>query len=328
MTSEEANEYHATKLRVAFGCGLKKSPDAILRETLDKRMEEHKCPPFIPLRVDVEEFTKVLFSNPNINRIHSISLDALECLPYRPDMAFDRWWAAFEVLLHEFDRKVWNKEGSPKPTVDLFGRFCKEVLLPEINDDSSLDKALDGWMGIIPDSVCRYAAARILIDREIKVASQYSFVRERAKQILGKELYDAFEKEYVTVEDDKPKLDGHNHHRAARKLYRVLTGQPLTFQSKGVKGIERVKAWEFVLSCILYASRCERLHGDYFSPFYSAKAKYSLYAHWYWMAETVYFMFNLLLKRRLNYIDPNPITSQIIVNNISTQTGIFNKILV
>lgn len=78
MTSQEANEYHATKLRVAFGAGESIEPDALLRKKLLEQMGERRAKPFIPLEIAVVEFTDILFNNPDLNKIHSISLDGLE----------------------------------------------------------------------------------------------------------------------------------------------------------------------------------------------------------------------------------------------------------
>ena len=319
-------EYTLTRERVEFGMKHKPQPDRALRQELNRRMKKNGVSPYLLLQFPIEEITKILYNHPNLNKIHSISLDALECLPWRPDIAYDRWWVAFEVLLHEYDRTIWHNSGSSKRTIDLFCRFCNEVVLPELKDDEKLNQNFFKWMDSIPLSVCRYGVVRMLLDREIKVDSQYDFVRERAIKILGESLYDAFKKEYLTIEDGKQTLNEHNHYRSANKLNRIITGKKITFQDKEVKGIVYAKSIEFVLSCILYASRCERLHGDYFSPFYSDKIKFSLYAHWYWMADMVYFLFILLFKRRVDYIDTNPISSEMLSDYLSILTNNFNII--
>lgn len=319
MTPQEGSEYKATKARVEFGMGHAGYPDAILREELKKRMERSGREPFIPLLVSVKEFTGMLFANPDLNRIYSISLDGLECLPFRPDMAFDRWWAAFEVLLHKYASVAWNKDSRPVPTVDLFERVTNEVLMPELKDDVYLKLSVHRWCRNMPDSVARYGVARMILDREIKVASQFGNIKERALGIIGKDLFSAFEAAYIRKNNGIAELDGSNHYRAARKLKRMLSGDRLTFDGIEVKGIDLAHRVEFVMSCILYASRCERLHGDYFSPFFSDRAKISLYAHWYWLADTTYILFQVLFKRLIDYQGfSNPMNTRMLADYIKS----------
>lgn len=311
MTPEEGREYQATKARVTFGMNPEKLPDAKLRHELMERMRKRGCQAFIPLRVPVEEFSTLLFENPDLNRIYSISLDALECLPFRPDMAFDRWWTAFEVLLHKYASMAWSSGGGPLSTADLFGRFANEVLVPEMDSDVYLRCAAHSWCLKMPDSIARYGAVRMLLDREIKVDSQFGHIKERAVSIMRPELYGAFAETYLTNTEGHIQLNDSNHHRAARKLRRMLTGERLTFGGEEIRGIDMGRRLEFLLSCILYASRCERLHGDYFSPFFSDRAKMGLYEHWYWLADTTYILFLALFKRIVAYRElPNPISSR------------------
>ena len=321
MTPQEYNEYHAIERRVEYLSGVAPTPDKEMRDKLDLLIERGG-PIAVPYPFPVKETSDVLFSYPELSKIFSVILDGLETLPYRPDITFDRWWAPFEVLLTLYAKEVWNMKGKIK-TADLFRRFAEEVIRPEISNskEGELQVKLQEWLGMIPVTVCRYATVRMLLDREIRAASQYEYVKERAKEAIGEDLFIAFEKEYLSEVEGEKALSATDHHRAARKLLRVLTDQPLTFNGASTPGITLERRLEFILTAILYASRCERLHGDYFSPFVSQKADFSLYPHWYWFCNTVYFLFLILLKRFIGYKDlPNPLSLPAIESYIQEVT--------
>lgn len=317
MNTKEYQEYNATKARVAYGMGKTKVPNITLREQLIKKITESKCKPFVPIIFKEKEMTDILFHNPELNKIHSISLDGLECLPYRPDMAFDRWWSAFEILLQKYNVTAWNKKESHIPVIDLFGRFANEVLKPEVNSDYKLSLYSHIWCSLMPDSVTNYGAMRLLIDRELKVVSQFGNIKGRAISILGSELYGTLAKNYLSLQSDSLTVTAQNRREASRKLKRILNGKDESFGDVKKSGIPLESRIEYVISCMLYTSRCERLHGDYFSPFNSDKAKMSLYAHWYWLADTTYILFWVLFKRILDYKGiEHPISSNVLASYI------------
>ena len=111
MTSKE--EYKATENRVLYGCTEDGCiPNEALRSAFLSLLLEKRCSPFVKIIIPVKGLTDFLYTNPVYNRVHSISLDVLECVPLRPDIAFDRYWSAFEILLHQYYNKVWRDKKS------------------------------------------------------------------------------------------------------------------------------------------------------------------------------------------------------------------------
>lgn len=319
MTNKE--EYESTKNRVLYGCTEDgRVPNEALRNAFLSLLSEKKCSPFVRIILPVKGFTEFLYTYPVYNRVYSISLDALECVPLRPDIAFDRYWGAFETLLHQYYNMVWRDKKAEIPsTVSLFKRFCTEVVFPILNKNEALKNTYLSFLKSMPESITRFVVVRMLIDREIKVNSQYFNIRQRAATILGELLYKLFEHEYLTENNGIATLEDANHYRAQRKLYRVLTESRITFNGKVIPNIGEENCLEFVISCILYTSRCERFHGDHFSPFYSYFSRISTYGHWYWILNMTHFLFWILMMKTINvYHVENPIEESMICTNLNS----------
>lgn len=295
-----SSEYQKTLERVEFGNSpsTKKRPDSTLREILDSNLKKAQIEVFPVMPIfDVQEMTEFLYIHPDFNRIHSILSDYLESIPYRPDMAMDSAWQGLEVLMWKYARTNWQSDGNGKGLIDFIPRIINELILPSLQSNESLNNAFNELLGLMPYSIARYALIRMLIDREIKVASQFDMIHRRAKDIIGDRLLKLFTERYVS---ENGKVDGANHRAGAMKIHRMVNGERMTFFGKEVEGLSFAERIEFIISCILYASRCERFHGDYFSPFMSDKARYSHYAHWYWMLLMTQTLCWCVLSRSLN----------------------------
>lgn len=319
MTSKE--EYNSTENRVLYGCTEDgRIPNEALRSAFLSLLAEKECSPFVKIIINVKGLIEFLYANPVYNRIHSISLDVLECVPLRPDIAFDRYWSAFEILLHQYYNKVWRDKNAVNPTtVSLFKRFCTEVVFPILNKSDALNSAYSTFIKSMPESITRYAVARMLIERELKVNSQYFNNSQRAESILGEHLFKLFKNEYITENNGAATLDAANHYRAQRKLYKVLTESTITFKDQVIPNIGEDNSLDFILSCILYASRCERFHGDHFSPFYSYFSSFYTYGHWYWILNMTHFLFWILMMKTISvYHVENPIDESMICTNINS----------
>lgn len=280
---QHSSEYQKTRERVEFGNSpsAMSRPDSALREVLDSNLQKAQIGvfPIMPI-FDVQEMAEFLYNHPDFNRIHSILLDYLESIPYRPDMAMDSAWQGLEVLMWKYAKSNWQSDGTGKGLIDFLPRIINELILPMLQSNESLNNAFNELLGLMPYSIGRYALIRMLVDRDIKVASQFDLIHRRAKDIIGDKLFKLFKERYVSQNGT---VDGTNHRAGAMKIQRMVNGERLTFFGKEVEGLSFSGRIEFIVSCILYVSRCERFHGDYFSPFISDKARYVLYAHWYWM---------------------------------------------
>ena len=70
--------------------------------------------------------------------------------------------------------------------------------------------------------------------------------------------------------------------RSSLLLQKILRGERVTVNDH-VHQVNLEKRLLFMLSCVLYTNRCERFHGDYFSPFKSDRAMLDTYAFSYYL---------------------------------------------
>lgn len=296
-------------------------PNARLRGDFAKRISDKDLGIFpIPPKVNVNEFTDYLFANPELNKIHSTTLDTFETLPFRPDISFDSMWRAFEALVIRYAKDQWSILGNSTDTIATLSRICNEALKPVISHSGKIETSLGKLIKAMPVSIGRFALVRMLFDREIKISSQFGYVSQRSRSILGNELYEKFIDRYV----DNGTLLAKNHYSGALKIARMVNGERLTFNEKETKGIPDNKRWEFIISVILYTSRCERYHGDFFSPFMSSLAKMDTYRHWYWLLTITMSFFWILMKKYTDITNPELITDEKIAASIDYNTKIIN----
>lgn len=116
---------------------------------------------------------------------------------------------------------------------------------------------------------------RCFIQHDLAITDKAEKVSERAKDILTKELYADIKAKYKLEETVKPDADVLR--RSSLLLQKILRGEKVTVNNNEYM-VDLEKRLLFMLSCVLYTYRCERFHGDYFSPFKSDMATLNTYA--------------------------------------------------
>lgn len=295
MTDADKQELAFTRKRVNYSntfLGEQKTKNLQLayawhqlsQDSLYNRMVKQKMAQIISaIKMDPLEASEFLFRNPELNKIHSCYLDFFEELPFRPDVGFDLLW----------------------------------------NGSYAYKMAAENLLRIIPISTCRFLFVRIFIEREIRTANQFPFIKDRAKSVLGEEVYDALVKRFLT-EEGIPK---ENHYQGARLLKKMLAGESFHIGEKDFTPLNLSTRLHAVISLVLYTSRCERFHGDNFSHFKSDRASIKTYGSWYWLLLSTYFIFWLLFQHiciRRNAV--NIVTEDSIVRSFSECLKCFSKI--
>lgn len=302
MTVEDKQELAFTRMRVVYSNSfLENQQTKNLQFTyswnqqsqylLYKRMTGHNLPQIIaPVSMNPEEASEFLFRNPDLNKIHSCYLDFFEELPFRPDVGFDLLWRSLESLIRLFNREVWHNSSDNIQTI--FKRLSEETISSALNESATLKSAVENLLDIIPISTCRFVFSRILIEREIRTANQFSHIRDRAKSILGEEFYEALIERFK----DEETITKAKHYQGARLIKRMLGGEPFHIGDKEHSSSSLSEKIHIVISLILYTSRCERFHGDNFSHFKSDRTSIRTYCSWYWLLLSTYFIFWLLFR--------------------------------
>lgn len=319
MDIREKQEEFFTHKRVLYANNPKDChrTDSALRQELNQRFDLKNIRPFpLPPKVNNETFTQFLFQNPAINKIHSTTLDVFETLPYRPDMSFDSMWRALEALMMRYAKDVFGVSGRDADTIKILERICHEAIMPILNHSDKIKNALNDLLGLIPESIGRFTLVRMLTDREIMIASQLGQVSGRARKIMGDDLYETFKDRYLT----DGTITDENHYKGANKILRLVKGERLTFNGIEKSGLSEVKRYEFIISAILYTARCERYHGDFFSPFYSDRASLKTYRHWYWLLTVTLTFFWIILMKYTLHVGLNEITEQSMLSSIDYNT--------
>lgn len=103
----------------------------------------------------------------------------------------------------------------------------------------------------------------------------------------------------------------------------MILGEQLKFDGNDVAGLDVTKRIEFIGSAILYTSRCERAHGDYFSPFISDKASMKTYDHWYWLLSATLALHSILLIKYGEYQQEEIVTPISVAASISFNSTFF-----
>ena len=264
---------------------------------LKQKMDEVKLIQiFEPLHLNEAMALEILFEQAKLNKIHSMYCDLYEELPFRPDMAFDVVWRSFEVMSKYYCSKVLGNAGVSDS--EMFQRISKEVILPILNKDNHIEVSFKSLMEAIPDSTLRFAVVRLYLRRELGINPQLGLIKDRATKILGESLYNDFHEAYYDENDNLPVA---NHRSAVRALRSIVLGEELELNGITYKPLVLECRIEFVVSCILYVSRCERYHGDYMSQFKSSMAKQATYHNFYYLLTITDLLFWIVMYKFMEH---------------------------
>ena len=267
------------------------------QNVLKQKMDECKLVQiFDPLHLNEAKALEILFEQAKLNKIHSMYCDLYEELPYRPDMAFDVVWRSFEVMSKYYCGEVLGNVGISD--VDMFQRISKEVILPILNKNNQLEKAFNSLVEAIPESTLRFVVVRLYLKRELGIYPQLNLIRDRAKNILSEEMYNDFHDTYFDVNNI---LSRDNHIKAAKMLRSIILGEVVALNGKKYKDLSFDLRIEFIISCILYVSRCERYHGDYMSQFKSSLAKQAIYHNFYFLLTITDLLFWIVMYKFMEH---------------------------
>lgn len=246
-----------------------------------------------PVKIDSAKAFETLKTDKHLSKIFSSMLDVYNQLPYHPDMAFDAAWRCLEYEMKLYAQRAWGARADMKLD-DFFSRVSKEVFVSLINSDPHLQNAYNSLICNVSLSALKYMTLRLYFRKDLSVAPQMAFVRGRANSILGEELLPAL---FDAYKKDDGSLDTKGVNDIARRFDRILQGLDVNAGDKTFNAISFDKRIELLLSVVLYSSRCERFHGDIYSPFKSSKAKMTTYYEYYFLTLCCLFFFWLQLYK-------------------------------
>lgn len=268
-----------------------------------KRMDENKLNQLlVPIIVKENEAFASFTIDKELAKIFSAYLDVFHFLPLHPDLAFDNIWRTLEYTIKLYAKRVWNY-GADKGVADCFRRVATEVVEPMVNKEESLEKAYAALFNNMSVSLSNYVTVRLLYTKQLSVAPQIAFVQERAEQILPDGLLNIIRKAYSKKDGT---MDAKNICDIGRRLTRLIQGKDFEFGGNQFKSLGFAVRVHFLLSVVLYTSRCERFHGDIYSPFKSSISSLNRYYAYYYLtlASLLFFwtIMNKIVERDKNLV--------------------------
>lgn len=300
MNEAERKEYEQTRLRIKYNNSWPAekwiSP---LQEALQTNMKKAGLDQiFCPLALEEDKAVDVLFEDAELNRIVSTLLDLYDELPLRPDAAFDVAWRALEIgitfYFKNFDQQVYKDKNAS--TEEKIKRVSNAVYESQLTTNATLMGIFNRLIGDnVPWSVLHYIIARMYLPGELQVKTQFEYVSARCRDILGAGMYDDIKGKYVIDNNLTPD----NHRKAERLLQIIINGNPVKIVEHPYKALSLQERITFILSGILYSSRCERFHGDFFSPLKSDRSTLGTYYGQYWLLTVSYMFFWMTVHQYL-----------------------------
>lgn len=304
MTKEETREYEQTQLRVKYNNSWPSSKwISPLQNDLLKRINDAGVDQvFYPLVFKEDEAVKILYEDARLNRLVSTILDVYDELPLRPDAAFDIAWRAFEIAMVFYLQEYYPQSliganvYTPVSIEHKISCIVNSVFESQLNHCSAL---MDVFKRLISDdiseSVLHYIVARMFLPGQLQIKTQVEQVQARCRDILGAGLYEEYKRKYVNEDI----LNACNHRNAVRLLMIILRGENKIKLEHEYETLSFQKRITFVLSGILYSSRCERFHGDFFSPLKSDRSTLKTYYGQYWLLTVSYMFFWMTVHKYL-----------------------------
>jgi len=234
------------------------------------------------VKIDKTTAFAALVSDKQLAKIFSSFLDVYDSLPYHPDLAFDAAWRSLEYSIRVYAYRAWEYK-EDKPLHDIFQKISSEVVESLINKEADLKDTFEYLVSNTSISAARYTTVRLFYAKQLSVAPQIKFVRERVEKVLPKDMLEVIKKVCM---DEEGRMDTRNVIDVARRLIRLLNGQDIQIGDTSYKPIPLRNRIELLISGILYTSRCERFHGDLYSPLKSSKTTLLTYYEYYFLTLT------------------------------------------
>lgn len=291
-------------------------------QVFENRLRENKLEQLLePIKLDKDKALAYFMEHKDISKIFSSILDSFDMLPMHPDFAFDVVWRALEISLKYLSLKSWSYS-TDKGFDQILKKGCEDVIAPYCNNEEDVRKMFEMLFSNVSLASLRYLVARLFFKMELSVSPQIAYVRGRAEQLLGKDVLGAIHNKYVDSTGD---LNAANQHKAACLIRLILQGRDVDINGVKLKSLDLSKRVEFYVSCVLYSSRCERFHGDHYSPLKSSLADLGTYYEYYYFLIFSYALWGLFMNKIQTVLSsPNVFDICAIYNSLKTSLDKLN----
>lgn len=254
----------------------------------------------VPVRVKSDAAFSTLSKDKQLAKVFSAYLDSYDMLPFHPDLAFDAIWRTLEYSIRLYANRAWGY-AKDKALDDIYAKFSTEVVSAIVNKELALQRAFANLLENTSISAAQYMTYRIFFEKQLSVAPQFEFVKARTELIIQKELLIDLRSHYS---DENGNMDTASVRDVARRLIRLFQGRDVRVGDNTYRAMAFNDRIEMLLSVMLYTSRCERFHGDIYSPFKSSKTKLTTYYEYYFLTLcsliVFWILFYKLIERESN----------------------------
>lgn len=265
-------------------------------ESLDEVLARRKIDSlFIPVKVE-SSAVEAMLSNDTINRVFSAMIDINDMLPYHPELGFEIAWRELELISKAFlnDNKRDETGGGITKLIPVAKKIADVIVNSVCKSNPTLDALIEKMLSDTPLPVYKFTILRMYREFELSVDPQYGSVKDRAKGVLGDKLYEEIDRKYSLSLQEKPTAE--NLRKASSLLRLILSGKPLAdLNNHSYNAFSLRDRLVFYITCVLYTARCERFHGDYFSPFKGSMSTVGTFCNYYWQMVSCYFLTWLVL---------------------------------
>lgn len=292
---------------------------------LIQRMQEQGWKQLLfPVFIDQEAAIAAFKADKQVAKIFSSILDVYDMLPLHPDLAFDAAWRSFEYIVETYANVAWGYK--EHPFVDTVkDKLCTEVLCHLSDKDADMKVAITEIFSNLSLNSIQYAVTRIFYYKELSVAPQTKLVYARAKNIIGEDVLEHIRMAY---KGDSGYMDAKAIRDVSRRFYRLMNGQDADFNGKSVNPLTLNESLQMLINVILYTSRCERFHGDFYSPFRSTRTKMDTYYNYYYLTVVSYILFWCVMQKLLSQKGvPQLVSASSIRNSVVETFARMNTIL-
>ena len=290
-----------------------------------QRMQENRFKQILaPVVVDKDAAMEAFKADKQIAKIYTCVLDVYDMLPLRPDLAFDAAWRTFEYAVETYAKVAWSYKNHPFVET-VKDKLCQEVLCHLSDKDSDFQEAFSMLFESLSLNSIQFAVNRMFYEKPLSMTTQTQHVFDRAKDIIDKSVLEHIRKTYM---GEQGYMDAKAIRDISRRIYRLMSNQDADFQGIVVKPLEMRAKFQMLINVILYTSRCERFHGDIYSPFRSTRTKMDTFYNYYYLTLASYILFWSVLHKLLSQRQlPQFVTSTSIKASVKETVARMNEIL-
>jgi len=250
-------------------------------------------------------------------------LDALDFLPYRPDLAFDFIWRAIDFLTSQ---TVSEQGISCNNDKDILRASVDTLWTNYFKTNPILNACFLKLIQCVPVQSCEYLFKRLYANYDAskpnnpnkEISRLIAFDGGAARNLEAKQVIELIRQNYP--------YDGMiSRRKGSRFLFRYIKGDELTVSDGALSktiSANLAQQLNFCINGILYTLRNDRAHGGVFSPFRSSKATLRTYAHCGFSFLLAYYLLLALIDIR----DDKLINKELLINNYHLNIELFTDL--